>query len=136
MIAGQKINCYCHECQREWAMELVATLAKDKRKSIMVHCPFCGGGQMTTTDKQKGAKNPWREHSQKEINKMQADSLEAFRDKLGSSSNVEALDKIDNIKRGLQAALDDHAKYPQLTLPDMQHDRIEGLLREFDDVPF
>lgn len=136
MKPGTKVSCYCNECQREWAIELIATLGKDKNKSFVVHCAFCGGTRIHTTDKQPNGKNPWREHSLKELYGFQADALKNFRDKLGSNSNSEALDKIDIIKRNLQDISNDSLKYPQLELPEMQQERLRDTLAEFENVPF
>lgn len=131
MKPNEKIHCACSKCERQWSIELIATLPKDKKKSCVVACPFCDASNVITTDKQKDQKT-----TLKDINEWQQDSLSAFRKKLGASSNMEALDKLDNIKRALQDLHGDSVKYPQLSLHPNTLKHLESILDQFKEIPF
>jgi len=66
--------------------------------------------------------------SLKDINKWQADSLESFRTKLKSKSNLQALDKLEYIIDGINDMYSDSVKYPQLKLPKYQAEQLERLV--------
>ena len=127
MKVKDAIDCYCHDCERQWNLSLTASIDAFKNKSYPVYCPFCSGARVTTTDKDKAPQKT----SLKEINEWQQDSLTAFRDRFCAASNMEALDKIDSLKLNIDGMHSDAIKYPQLALHDYHFNRLENMREAF-----